>query len=107
MKNYISIFLFLFFISDIALPCSMFRITKNGQTLVCNNEDYSNPNTKVWYRPNRDGKYGAIYFGFDDLIPQGGINEAGLVFDYFGLSERTNYELNDKKLLKDNNNKFI
>jgi hypothetical protein len=28
--------------------CTMFTLTKNGKTLVGNNEDWRNPHTKMW-----------------------------------------------------------
>jgi len=55
-------------------------------TLVGNNEDWKNPNTKIWYEPAEEGKYGRVYFGFDNFYPQGGMNEKGLVFDGFATS---------------------
>ena len=54
----------------------MFKITQGGKTLVGNNEDYWNPNTRVWFEQSEGEKMGAMYVGFDDLYPQGGMNEA-------------------------------
>ncbi len=68
--------------------CSMIKLTKNGKTIVGNNEDWYNPNTRVWFENRKGGGYGAMYVGFDNLFPQGGMNEAGLVFDGFGQSFR-------------------
>lgn len=65
--------------------CSMFKITKGGKTMVGNNEDYWNPNTRIWFEQGESSKFGAIYVGFDNLYPQGGMNEAGLVFDGFSM----------------------
>ena len=64
------------------LSCTMFTLTKNGNTLVGNNEDWSNPNTKIWFVLPENGKNGIVYFGFDNFSPQGGMNDQGLVFDY-------------------------
>jgi len=63
----------------------MFKITQGGKTLVGNNEDYWNPNTRIWFEQSEGKKMGAMYVGFDDLYPQGGMNEAGLVFDGFAM----------------------
>lgn len=68
--------------SETIFSCTMFTLTKNGKTLVGNNEDWRNPNTKMWFVLPEEGKYGIVYFGFDDLNPQGGMNDQGLVFDY-------------------------
>lgn len=65
--------------------CSMFKITKGGKTMVGNNEDYWNPNTRMWFEQGGNSKFGAMYVGFDNLYPQGGMNEAGLVFDGFSM----------------------
>jgi hypothetical protein len=65
--------------------CSMFKITKGGKTMVGNNEDYWNPNTRLWFEQGGNSKFGAMYVGFDNLYPQGGMNEAGLVFDGFSM----------------------
>ena len=63
--------------------CTGFCISEGDLVLVGNNEDWMNPNTKVWYVPAEEGKYGRVYFGFDNFYPQGGMNEKGLVFDGF------------------------
>ncbi len=68
------------------LGCTMVKITKNGRTIAGNNEDQSNPNTKIWFESGKKGRYGVVYVGFDNLYPQGGMNEAGLVFDGFTQS---------------------
>ncbi len=65
--------------------CSMFKITLHGKTMVGNNEDYWNPNTRIWFEKGSAGKYGVAYVGFDNFWPQGGMNEAGLVFDGFSM----------------------
>ncbi len=64
--------------------CTGFCISKGDTVLVGNNEDHNNPDTQVFYVPAEKGKYGGVYFGFDnDPFPQGGMNEKGLVFDMF------------------------
>jgi len=68
--------------------CSMIKVTKNGVTIVGNNEDQSNPNTRIWFEPSKNGNYGVVYVGFDNLFPQGGMNESGLVYDGFTQSNR-------------------
>lgn len=66
-----------------ALACTAFCASGAGQVLVGNNEDYINPRTKIWFVPSARGSYGRVYVGFDDLWPQGGMNERGLWFDGF------------------------
>jgi hypothetical protein len=56
----------------IADACTVFVMTDGKQVLFCNNEDYSNPKTRMWF----------IYVGFDDGWGQGGCNEKGLAFDW-------------------------
>lgn len=66
-----------------ALCCSMLKITLHGKTIIGNNEDYWNPNARIWFEQGGKGEYGVAYVGFDNFWPQGGINQAGLVFDGF------------------------
>jgi uncharacterized protein (TIGR03435 family) len=66
-----------------AHACTAFCAANRDQVLVGNNEDYVNPRTKLWFVPAEDGAYGRMYVGFDDLWPQGGMNERGLWFDGF------------------------
>ena len=73
-------------ISNIELDaCSMFKITQDGKTVVGNNEDYWDPNTRIWFEQGAKEKFGAVYVGFDNMFPQGGMNEKGLVFDGFAM----------------------
>lgn len=65
------------------LACTAFCAVGGGQVLVGNNEDYNIPRTKLWFVPAKPGSYGRMYVGFDDLWPQGGMNERGLWFDGF------------------------
>ncbi len=69
-----------------ATACSMVCfVDESGQTWIGNNEDYSDPNTWMWTEPKGNNKYGSVFFGFGNFFPQGGINEAGLVFDGFAM----------------------
>jgi tetratricopeptide (TPR) repeat protein len=87
MKKLI-IFSFLSILAVHVFPCTMFRLTVNGKTLVGNNEDFSYPFSRMWTVPAENGKYGMLYFGFDNGFPQGGMNEKGLVFDGFSMPYR-------------------
>ena len=68
--------------------CTGFCISQDDTILVGNNEDWKKPKTKVWYEPGSEGKYGRVYFGFDNFYPQGGMNEKGLCFDCFATSPK-------------------
>ncbi len=98
--HYLLIFVFLFtsFLPQSAQACSMVSFTgTDGTVWVGNNEDYLNPNTYLWTKDKEKGKYGTVYFGFDNFFAQGGINEAGLVFDGFAMESREVKNLKGKK----------
>jgi hypothetical protein len=78
---------FLLTSTGIASACTIFTISDEDTVFFGNNEDYSNPNTYYWVDTPGDGKYGGVYFGFDNFWPQGGINEKGLAFDINSLPE--------------------
>jgi hypothetical protein len=62
--------------------CTIVAINKNHRVLVGNNEDWSDPDSKVWLQSPEKGKYGRIFFGFKNGWTQGGMNEKGLFFDW-------------------------
>ncbi|NII29697.1 hypothetical protein HB364_31760 [Pseudoflavitalea sp. X16] len=78
----------LLLVADQASPCSMFKITINGKTMVGNNEDAWRTNSKIWFETGKNGYHGAMYIGHEDGFPQGGLNEAGLAFDGFTVYPR-------------------
>jgi tetratricopeptide (TPR) repeat protein len=65
--------------------CTMFTATRKGVTLAAFNNDWWNPNPRVFFIPGTDSAYGRICFGFD--FPQGGMNEKGLVWDWLSCPE--------------------
>ena len=67
--------------------CTIFAASFGDTVLYGNNEDYNIPDTYYWVRPSEKDSYGGVYVGFDNLSPQGGINEKGLAFDYNALPE--------------------
>jgi hypothetical protein len=83
-----AIFICTLFISVSVFPCSMFKITMYGKTMVGNNEDAWRLDSKIWFETGKDGKYGTAYVGHNDLFPQGGMNEMGLVYDGFAVYPR-------------------
>jgi hypothetical protein len=70
-----------------AEACTILTATQDDSVFFGNNEDYSNPDTYYWVVPSGNGTYGGVFFGFDDLWPQGGVNEMGLAFDINALPE--------------------
>jgi len=64
--------------------CTGIYASDGKMTLAGNNEDFWLCNTKMWFVPG-DGeeRFGRVYFGFEDMYPQGGMNEKGLFFDGF------------------------
>ncbi len=62
-------------------PCTFFMSTLKGITFFGNNEDFSDEKTNVWFIPAQDGKFGYMYFSYDNGWPQGGMNDRGLCFD--------------------------
>ena len=70
-----------------AFPCSAFLVVGAGLVLFGNNEDFWNPETRVWFVPATEERRGVMYLGFDNGFPQGGMNDAGLAFDGFATGE--------------------
>lgn len=79
------------FCAALAMPayaCTIFLLTDTNCVLFCNNEDWSNPKTRIWFIPAGTNHYGAAYVGFDDGWGQGGLNTEGLAYDWVaGYSE--------------------
>lgn len=68
--------------------CTVFKVTKDGHTFFCNNEDGPDTYAVIEFIPASDGSYGRflMYFPKDPnpmirTYPQGGMNDHGLVFD--------------------------
>ncbi len=68
-----------------ALPsraCTIFMLTDGDHVLFCNNEDWSDPKTRIWFIPGEGGRYGCAFVGFGNGWAQGGVNTPGLAFDW-------------------------
>jgi hypothetical protein len=65
-----------------AQACSIFVLTDGQRALFGNNEDWSNPNTRIWFVSATNGHYGCVYVGFDNGWAQGGMNTKGVAFDW-------------------------
>jgi len=64
--------------------CTIFVLTDTNRALFCNNEDWSDPKTRIWFLPAGEGCFGAVYVGFANGYAQGGMNTEGLAFDWVG-----------------------
>lgn len=85
LKN--SIFFLLIMSSSASNACTMFKITKDGKTIVGNNEDWISPNSQFWFEPGSERHFSVMYMGLLNDFAQGAINEKGLVFDGFANPE--------------------
>jgi hypothetical protein len=67
-----------------ASPCTILCARDaSGRVLIGNNEDWSDPDAKVWFLPAPGpGRHGRVLFGFKEGWTQGGMNDAGLFFDW-------------------------
>jgi hypothetical protein len=65
-----------------AHACTIFVLVDEKRVLFCNNEDWENPNVRIWFLPGAKGRHGCAYVGFDNGWGQGGVNTAGLAFDW-------------------------
>ena len=72
----------LFFACASVQACTIFVLTDTNRALFCNNEDWSDSKTRIWFLPAGDGYYGAVYVGFENGWAQGGMNTEGLAFDW-------------------------
>ncbi len=76
------------FVCSVAFACSLIKITVHGKTIVGNNEDFGNPDTRIWFESGNGRGFGVVYVGYNNLFPEGGVNEAGLMFDAFGVNNK-------------------
>lgn len=65
-----------------AEACTIFVLTDAKQVVFCNNEDWLNPRSRIWFVPAGDGHLGCAYVGFDNGWAQGGLNTKGLAYDW-------------------------
>jgi tetratricopeptide (TPR) repeat protein len=84
----LAVFIQTFVLSRDVFSCSLIKMTINGKTIVGNNEDFRNPDTRIWFEPGTGSQFGAVYVGYNNLFPEGGINKAGLMFDAFGVANK-------------------
>jgi hypothetical protein len=70
-----------------ARACTIFVLTDANHALFCNNEDWSNTKSRIWFVPAGKEYHGATYVGFDDGVPFGGLNTEGLAYDWVQVSK--------------------
>ncbi len=82
-KCLLSLFTFMacVFLFETAYACTVIVKSDGKKTLFGNNEDSKMTDTYVRIEPGKDGAYGVLYFSYESLYPQGGMNEKGLAFD--------------------------
>jgi hypothetical protein len=69
--------------------CTIFVLTDANRALFFNNEDWFNPTTRLWFVPAGKDHLGCAFLGFDNGWAQGGLNTAGLAFDWVsGFEEK-------------------
>ena len=69
--------------------CTIIYASDGKTALAGNNEDWTHPFPVVWFQPAEDGKFGCMFFGFQNIWPksewpqrEGGINEKGVFYDF-------------------------
>ena len=67
--------------------CTVIYGTDEYNSFGGNNEDYTNPHTRIWFIPAESGKYGRALIGYEGFIWQGGMNDQGLFFDAMALED--------------------
>jgi hypothetical protein len=82
LRGLILIFLLLLPEAARVRACTIFVLVDGERALFFNNEDFSNPNTRLWFIPAGTNYFGCAYVGFDDGWAQGGVNTEGLAYDW-------------------------
>src|SRR5262245_23669788 len=79
--------------------CTIFVLTDTNRVLFCNNEDWSDFKTRIWFGPGKPGTNGCAFVGFADGVAQGGVNTQGLAFDWVaGYNEKLEHDPQKKKV---------
>ncbi|MFW9777833.1 MAG: hypothetical protein ACFFE8_03185 [Candidatus Heimdallarchaeota archaeon] len=85
----IALIFFMVSATSVVSACTIITVSNENEVLFGNNEDWTNPNTCLWFELQEEGKFGGVYLGFDNFFPQGGMNEKGLCFDANALPKMT------------------
>ena len=91
------------------IACTIVAMSDGKQVLIGNNEDWTDPQTKMWFYPAAAGEYGRVCFGFskDFGFAQGGINDQGLFLDANALPPTGWQPDPSKPLFEDGINDYI
>jgi hypothetical protein len=81
--------------------CTIFVLVDANRMLFCNNEDWFEPRVRIWFVPASGAKHGCAYVGFNDGWGQGGVNTAGLAYDWVG-GFKIKWERRDQKSVQGN-----
>lgn len=76
---------------ETSFPCSMYKVTASGKTMVGNNEDSWGRDAKIWFEQGTNGKFGVVCVGYarKQPHPDGALNEYGLAFDAFTMPHKS------------------
>ena len=91
-----------FLVSAVVQACTIFVLTDTNRVLFCNNEDWSDFGTRIWFVPGKSGSNGCAYVGFTNGWEQGGLNTEGLAFDWVAGYKETLKPNPEMKAVKGN-----
>ncbi len=63
------------------IACTIIKLVSDDLVLAGNNEDWYLEDSRIWFTPADTDRFGAVYVGFNNGYPQGGMNEHGLFYD--------------------------
>lgn len=92
----------MFFTHPVAYACTAFMAADSNRVLVGNNEDNKFPHTRMWFIPGKSGQYGRVIFGYDNWMPQGGMNDQGLFIDGFATPTLETKPSKQKLIFREN-----
>ncbi|MCK5795110.1 MAG: hypothetical protein KAH12_10405 [Anaerolineales bacterium] len=76
--------------------CTVIYGVDEENVLGGNNEDFTDSETRIWFLPPEEGKFGRALVGYDSFIWQGGMNDQGLFFDAMSIEETVKVEQGNK-----------
>jgi len=85
----------IFIFAQSGKACTVISAAQGDVVLAAANKDWENINTRIFFMPSSDGKYGRVYFGYQvsqGFQNSGGMNDQGLWYDGASLPERSDIE---------------